>query len=98
MFIFIFSHSYILRFYLLFSNLLNSGKLDFDEYYLKNDFLSVGVNIIYEEITEKQINPLLLFQLNLNTHSKHVSNNNITSDITYNLTIIKMSKIIEITI
>lgn len=81
-FVFILTHNInILRFCLLRSNLLNSDKINSDEYYLKNDFLSFGVNIVYEESTSKQINPLLLFRLDLNTHSKHVSNNNFTSDI-----------------
>lgn len=43
-----------------------------DEYYLKNDLLNYVDSIIYDENSTKRIDRLLLFRLDLNTHSTTV--------------------------
>lgn len=55
------------------SNVLHSETVNLDEYYLKNDLLNYMVTITYEENNPKYVDPLLLFQLELNTHSTSVS-------------------------
>lgn len=55
------------------SNVLHSDKIDLDEYHLKNDLFNYVVTIIFDEHTTKPIDALLLFRLDLNTHSLIVS-------------------------
>lgn len=52
---------------------MNSDNINLDEYYFKNDLLNYLDSIIYDENTTKQIDPLLLFRLELNSHSAYVS-------------------------
>jgi len=54
------------------SNVLNSENINMDEYYLKNDLLNYVDSIIYDENSTKRIDRLLLFRLDLNTHSTTV--------------------------
>jgi hypothetical protein len=60
------------------SQVLNSEKIDLDEYYLKNDLFNYVVNIVFDEKIAKLDDPLLLFRLELNTHSNFVSINDIS--------------------
>lgn len=55
------------------SKVLHSETINLDEYYLKNDLLNYMVTVVYEENNVKFVDPLLLFQLELNTHSTSVS-------------------------
>ncbi|XP_060845427.1 uncharacterized protein LOC132925012 [Rhopalosiphum padi] len=50
-------------------NVLHSDEIDLDEYHIKNDLFNYVVNIIFDENTTKPIDTLLLFRLELNTHS-----------------------------
>jgi len=54
------------------SNVLHSDEIDLDEYHIKNDLFNYVVNIIFDENTTKPIDTLLLFRLELNTHSTTV--------------------------
>jgi len=58
---------------MLFSNVLHSGEIDLDEYHFKNDLFNYVVSVDFDENTTKPIDTLLLFRLDLNTHSKLVS-------------------------
>lgn len=60
------------------SKVLNSEEIDLDEYYLKNDLFNYVVNITFDEKIAKLNDPLLLFRLELNTHSNFVNINNIS--------------------
>lgn len=55
------------------SNVLHSEEIDLDEYHFKNDLFNYVVNIHFDEHTTKPIDTLLLFRLELNTHSTLVS-------------------------
>lgn len=57
----------------VYSDILNSDKIDLNEYYLKNDLLNYVVTTSYDENIKKQIDPMLLFRLELNTHSTYVN-------------------------
>lgn len=56
-------------------DVLNSDEIDLDEYHFKNDLLYHSGYIIHNENTTNEIDPLclLLFRLELNTHSTSVS-------------------------
>lgn len=56
-----------------FSNVLHSNEIDLDEYHFKNDLFNYVVNIVFDDNTTKPIDTLLLFRLELNTHSTAVS-------------------------
>ncbi|XP_025198171.1 uncharacterized protein LOC112596622 [Melanaphis sacchari] len=47
----------------------HSDEIDLNEYHFKNDLFNYLVNIIFDENTTKPIDTLLLFRLELNTHS-----------------------------
>lgn len=55
------------------STVLHFENIDLDEYYLKNDLFNYVVNIAFDEKITKRNDPLLLFRLELNTHSNFVS-------------------------
>jgi len=55
------------------SNVLFSDEIDLDEYHFKNDLFNYVINIVFDENTTKPIDTLLLFRLELNTHSTAVS-------------------------
>jgi len=55
------------------SNVLHSDEIDLDEYHFKNDLFNYVVNIVFDDNTTKPIDTLLLFRLELNTHSTAVS-------------------------
>jgi len=59
--------------FVLCSNVLHSGEIDLDEYHYKNDLFNYMVSVNFDEHTTKPIDTLLLFRLDLNTHSKSVS-------------------------
>ncbi|KAE9543497.1 hypothetical protein AGLY_002297 [Aphis glycines] len=50
-------------------NVLHSDEIDLDEYHFKNDLFNYVVNIVFDDNTIKPIDTLLLFRLELNTHS-----------------------------
>jgi len=55
------------------SNVLHSDEIDLDEYHFKNDLFNYMVNVNFDENTTKPIDMLILFRLELNTHTTSVS-------------------------
>jgi len=66
-------HFIILSTYVTYSNILHSDEIDLDEYHFKNDLFNYMIGVNFDENTTKPIDTLLLFRLELNTHSISVS-------------------------
>jgi len=59
--------------YVTCSNVFHSDEIDLNEYNFKNDLFNYMITINFDENTTKPIDALLLFRLELNTHSTSVS-------------------------
>eukprot|EP00102_Acyrthosiphon_pisum_P026578 XP_016663788.1 PREDICTED: uncharacterized protein LOC100569340 isoform X2 [Acyrthosiphon pisum] len=74
-------------------NVFHSDEIDLNEYHFKNDLFNYMITINFDENTTKPIDALLLFRLELNTHStselvptilkfSHKNNNNCNTSLT----------------
>jgi len=65
------------------SNVFHSDEIDLDEYHFKNDLFNYMITVNYDENTTKPIDALLLFRVELNTHSTSVSLINLSKNQQY---------------